>query len=45
MKIAIDKNIDIKKSKKGNDYIYVFDDNEKVSDLINKGSKAYNKKI
>ena len=37
MKIAIDKNIDIKKLKKGNEYIYVFDNDEKLEDLYKLG--------
>ena len=43
MKIAIDKNIDISKLKKGNDYIYVFDDKEKINDLIKAGMHCINK--
>jgi hypothetical protein len=45
MKIAIDKNIDRSKLKKDNDYIYVFDDNEKLSDLINTGLYCINKDL
>jgi glycosyltransferase involved in cell wall biosynthesis len=45
MKIAIDKNIDIEKLNKDNDYIYVFDDKEKVSDLINTGLYCINKDL
>ena len=43
MNIAIDKNIDISKLKKDNDFIYVFDDNEKLSDLIKTGMYCLNK--
>lgn len=43
MKIAIDKNIDITKLKKGNDYIYVFDDNEKIEDMLKLGIYCINK--
>ena len=43
MKIAIDKNIDISKLKKDKEYIYVFDDEEKVSDLIKKEMYCVNK--
>ena len=45
MKIAIDKSIDISKLNKDNEYIYVFDDKEKVSDLINKGIYCVNKDL
>lgn len=45
MKIAIDKNIDIKKLKKGNDYIYVFDDREKINDLIKTEMHCINKDL
>ena len=45
MKIAIDKNVDIKKLRKGNDYVYVFDDSEKVSDLIKIGMHCINKSL
>lgn len=45
MKIAIDKNIDISKLKKGNDYIYVFDDKEKINDLIKTGMHCINKEL
>ena len=45
MKIAIDKNIDIEKLNKDNDYIYVFDDKEKVSNLINTGLYCINKSL
>ena len=43
MKIAIDKNIDIKKLKKGNEYIYVFDNDEKLEDLYKLGIYCVNK--
>ena len=43
MKIAIDKNIDITKLKKCNDYIYVFDDNEKIDDMLKLGIYCVNK--
>lgn len=43
MKIAIDKNIDLKKLKKDYEYIYVFDDTEKVIDLANTGFYCINK--
>ena len=43
MKIAIDKNIDLKKLKKDYEYIYVFDDTEKVTDLVNTGLYCINK--
>ena len=43
MKIAIDKNVDTSKLKKGYDYVYVFDDNEKVTDLIETGLHCINK--
>lgn len=43
MRIAIDKNIDISKLKKDKEYIYVFDDEEKVSDLIKKEMYCVNK--
>lgn len=45
MKIAIDKNIDISKLKKGNDYIYVFDDKEKINDLIKTGMHCISKDL
>ena len=45
MKIAIDKNIDISKLKKGNDYVYVFDDNEKLNNLIKTNMHCLNKEI
>ena len=45
MKIAIDKNIDISKLKKGYDYIYVFDDKEKINDLIKTGMHCINKDL
>ena len=43
MKIAVDRNIDIKKLKKGNEYIYVFDNNEKLEDLYKLGIYCVNK--
>ena len=43
MKIAVDKYTDISKLKKGNEYIYVFDDKEKISDLIKTGLHCKNK--
>ena len=43
MKIAIDKNIDIKKLKKGNEYIYVFDNDEKLENLYKLGIYCVNK--
>ena len=45
MKIAIDKNIDRNKLKKGNNYIYVFDDKEKLDDLIKTKLHCINKDI
>ena len=45
MKIAVDKNIDISKLRKGNDYVYVFDDSEKVTDLIETGLHCINKEL
>ena len=45
MKIAVDKNIDISKLKKGNDYIYVFDDKEKINDLIKTGMHCISKDL
>ena len=45
MKIAIDKSVDISKLKKDYDYVYVFDDNEKVSDLIKIGMHCINKDL
>ena len=45
MKIAIDKNIDISKLRKGNDYVYVFDNNEKLKDLIKLGIHCINKEL
>ncbi|MBR4486643.1 glycosyltransferase family 2 protein, partial [bacterium] len=43
MKVAIDKNVDSKKLKKEYEYIYVFDDDEKVKDLVNTGFYCINK--
>lgn len=45
MKIAVDKSVDIKKLRKGNDYIYVFDDKEKLSDLLKTGMHCINKSL
>ena len=45
MKIAVDKNVDINKLKKGNDYIYVFDDKEKINDLIKTRMYCINKDL
>lgn len=45
MKIAIDKSVDISKLRKNNDYIYVFDDEEKISDLIKTGLHCINKNL
>ena len=45
MKIAVDKYVDISKLKKGNDYVYVFDDNEKVTDLLKTGMHCINKEF
>lgn len=45
MKIAIDKSVDISKLRKNNDYIYVFDDEEKISDLIETGLHCINKNL
>ena len=44
MKIAVDKNIDIKKLKKGYEYVYVFED-EKVEDLVKTGLHCVNKDL
>lgn len=43
MKIAIDNNVDLSKLKSGNEYIYVFDDKERLSDLIKTGLYCVNK--
>ena len=43
MKIAIDKSVDPKKLKKDYEYIYVFDNDEKVTDLVNTGLYCINK--
>lgn len=43
MKIAIDKSVDRSKLKKGNEYIYVFKDGEKISDLIKTNMYCINK--
>ena len=45
MRIAIDKNIDISKLKKDKEYIYIFDDKEKVSDLIKTNLHCINKDV
>lgn len=43
MRIAIDKNIDISKLRKENDYVYVFEDKEKLSNLIKTNMHCINK--
>ena len=45
MKVAIDKNIDRSKLKKDYEYVYVFDDNEKVTNLIETGMHCINKEL
>ena len=45
MKVAIDKNIDISKLKKDYEYVYVFDDTEKITDLIKTGMHCINKEL
>ena len=43
MKIAIDKDVDRNKLKKDNDYVYVFEDGEKISDLVKTNMYCINK--
>ena len=45
MNIAIDKNININKLKKNNDYVYIFDDKEKLSDLLKTKLHCINKDL